>query len=195
MDKRIVEREGSRILIPAEYKLLRENLNQNYRIISDVLLNTGMRIVEFWKFTENRQWYHPSIRVIDLPKEGACKKEKCTTTNRTIRLTERGCRAIDTMFEVGVIYRNKDTMRQALMRAAERAGIGTQGINPKMYRKWIISWLVEARKELGIDALDITSSMGHTEATLKAHYLGVFGCSDTDPDHRDMVEYLKGWKR
>lgn len=195
MTKRIIIRQGSRILTPAEYKLMRECLNQNYRIISDVLLNSGMRIVEFWEFTKNRQWYHSSGGIIDLPERGACKKPNCTSTDRTIRLTERGCRAIDTMFELGVIYRNKDTMRQALMRAAERAGLTNEGINPKMYRKWLISWLVEARKELGIDALDITSSMGHTEATMKSNYLGVFGCSDTDPDHRDMVEYLKGWKR
>lgn len=191
-NKRIIERQGSRVLTPAEYKELRENLNQNYRIISDVLLNTGLRIVEFWALSKNRQWYHSSSRVIDLPKSGACKKPNCKTTDRTVRLTERGCRAIDMMFELGVIYRNKDTMRQALMRAADRAGLGTQGINPKMYRKFLISWLVEARKELDIDTMDITASMGHDEKTLKSNYLAI---GFDEQDHKDMVEYLRGWKR
>jgi integrase len=82
-------------------------------------------------------------------------------------------------------------MRDVLIRAAVKAGLGKDGINPKMFRKCLVSWLVECRKELGIDSLEITASMGHSESVMMEDYLGIgFGRED----HADMLEFLKGWK-
>jgi len=192
MTERVIIRQGSRILTPNEYSKLRENLDPNfgYRIICDVLLNTGLRVVEFWNLTKHKEWYHGSQRLIDLPAIGACKKPKCKKTDRTIKLTANGCKALDTLFGMGLQFRDRTAMREALIRAAVKAELGKEGINPKMFRKCLASWLVECRKEIGIDSLEITASMGHSEDTMLEHYLG-FGFTKTD--HIDMIEFLKGW--
>jgi integrase len=189
MAERIIIRQGSRILTPKEYAKLRENLDPNfgYRIISDVLLNTGLRIVEFWNLSKHKEWYHGSARVIDLPAAGACKKPKCKKTDRTIKLTANGCKALDTFFGM---ERDRTAMREALIRAAIKAGFGKEGINPKMFRKCLVSWLVECRKDLGIDSLEITATMGHSQDTMIDNYLGIGFGKD---DHIDMLEFLKGW--
>lgn len=192
MDNRIIIRNGSRILTPKEYRSFRECLDPNigYRIVADCLLNTGMRIVEFWAFAKHKEWYHPSSRVIDLPKEGACKKPKCKKKDRTIRLTAAGCRAIDAFFLAEIEFKDRVSMRDAFIRAAEKAGLGNEGINPKMLRKIFISWAFECRKDLGIDSTDITASMGHSEDTMIDNYLGI---GFSKEDHEDMKEFLKGW--
>jgi integrase len=192
MAERIIIRQGSRILTPKEYAKLRENLDPNfgYRIISDVLLNTGLRIVEFWNLSKHKEWYHGSARVIDLPAAGACKKPKCKKTDRTIKLTANGCKALDTFFGMELEFRDRTAMREALIRAAIKAGFGKEGINPKMFRKCLVSWLVECRKDLGIDSLEITATMGHSQDTMIDNYLGIGFGKD---DHIDMLEFLKGW--
>lgn len=192
MTERIIIRNGSRILTPKEYARLRENLDPNvgYRIIIDCLLNTGLRIVEFWNLSKHKEWYHGSARLIDLPASGACKKPKCKRTDRTIKLTAGGCRALDMLFGSELDFRDRTAMREALIRAAVKAGLGKEGINPKMFRKLLISWLFECRKDLGIDSADITVSMGHSEDTMIDNYLGI---GFQPEDHADMVAFLKGW--
>lgn len=192
MTDRIIIRNGSRILTPKEYARLRENLDPNvgYRIITDCLLNTGLRVVEFWNLSKHKEWYHASARVIDLPAAGACKKPKCKTTDRTIKLTVGGCRALDLLFGSELQFRDRTAMREALLRASVKAGLGKDGINPKMFRKCLVSWLVECRKDIGIDSVDITANMGHSEDTMIDHYLGI---GFQREEHLDMLEFLKGW--
>jgi integrase len=192
-NQRVLIRNGSRILTPRQHYDLSECLDRNgaYPRIVDGLLNTGARVVEFWKIVKNPQWYKASRRVIDLPTSGACKKPKCTTTDRTIRLSERGVKAMDLIYAAGVDYRDPSAMQQALIRAARKAGFeSVEGINSKMYRKMLVSWLVECRKDLGIDVLDIRLAMGHKESTMVEDYLG---CGFNDQEHLDMLMFLKGW--
>jgi len=191
--ERLLIRNGSRILTPAQHYRLREALDPNggYRIIIDGLINTGARVVEFWKIVKNPQWYHASRRLIDLPSIGACKKPMCTQTDRTIKLTERGCAALDIIYSSEIEYRDPASMNQALKRAAKKAGFEhVEGINSKMYRKILISWLIECRKDLGIDSSDIQASMGHTEDTMIASYLGI---GFDEQEHADMLAFVKGW--
>lgn len=191
MTNRIIIRQGARILTPSEYYKLREQLDPNigYQIISDVLINTGLRIVEFWALADNPHWYHASSRVIDLPEEGCAKKAKCEVVNRTIHLTEAGCKAVETMFAVKPKFRDADAMGRALKRAAVKAGLGDKGITSKMFRKILASLLVDCRKELGIDTLEICANLGHDERTLRKHYYGVF----SKEDHPGNLEFVKGW--
>ena len=193
MPPRIIVRQGARILTPKEYQHLRNQLDSNigYQLITDVLLHTGLRVVEFWALVDHPHWYHSSARVIDLPKEGSAKKARCTITERTVRLTEGGCKALDALFACDIKFRERDAMGNALKRAGVKAGFGTKGISPKMFRKMLISWLVEARKELDIDTMDIAASAGHQMETLKNHYLGI---GFSKEDHEDIVEFLRGWK-
>lgn len=193
MQERVIIRQGARILTPAQYFRLRDNLDPNvgYRLITDALLHTGLRVVEFWALVDHPEWYHASSRVIDLPAEGAAKKEKTSKKDRTIRLTADGCKALELVFGCQIEFRERGAMRKALKRAAEKAGLGTKGITPKMFRKMLASWLVEIRKDIGIDAIEITANMGHDEKTLRDHYLGI---GFSNQEHSEMLDFLRGWR-
>lgn len=188
-DERIIIRNGSRIITPKQYERLRAELKPEYRIMTDVLIHTGLRIVEFWNLKKNRHWYHRSARVIDLPAIGACKKPKCKRTDRTIRLSDKAINALDRLFEDELDFKDRNSWRGVLIRAAGRSGLGIEGINPKMFRKTLISMLVECRKDLGIDSLEISACMGHSQDTMIDNYLGIF----QKEDHSDILEFLKGW--
>ena len=188
-NSRIIIRQGTRILLPSQYQELRKELPLNYQILCDAALYTGMRMVEFWALLDHPEWYHPSQRIIDLPKEGSAKKGN--VEERSIRLTPAGARALDLLFQVEPDFRERDAMRGALRRAAERAGLGTKGIMPKMFRKWLASYLVECRKDLGIDTLEICANMGHDEKTLRKHYYGVF----LPADHPEIYEFVRGFNQ
>lgn len=182
---------GTRVLMPTEWEKLREAMvtpNQQlrakealesgntskanqilrYQIMCDMKLQTGMRDVEIRSMT--RDWYRASRRVIVLPK-GACKKERCTYTERTVMLSLPGCDAVDRYLSSGcTIPEDSTTTRDALRRYAEKAGIGTEGITPKMFRKTLASWLMACFPE---QEMYISASMGHSREVLQRHYLGL----------------------
>lgn len=188
---REIIRQKGRILTPSDYQAFRSCLNPTYQTISDVLLHTGLRIVEFWAFVEHPEWYHASVRVIDLPEEGSTKKKKAEYVQRTIRLTLEGCKAVETLNALHPRKMTRVAMGEAFKRAATKAKLGTKGITPKFQRKTLVSWLMEVRNDLHIDSLDIGASMGHDLETLRVHYLGV---GFSEKDHEDIVAFLKGWK-
>ena len=191
--ERVIMKNGCAVLTPRQFYRLLDNLDPNigYRMIVLALMNTGLRVVEFWKLVDNREWYHASARVIDLPKEGTAKKIKSHRKERTVRLTVGGCKSLETVYNCGLKFRERDAMGGALKRAAVKAGFGGKGIMPKMFRKMLGSWLVECRRDLDIDSLDVTSHMGHDEKTLRDNYLGI---GFEKRDHDDMVVFLKGWR-
>jgi hypothetical protein len=193
--ERIIMKAGSRILTPSIASRIRAHLNKEFQMIFDVQLNTGVRQVEFWWLMRNPQCYHPTHRLIDLPKEGACKKPKCKSDARTIRLTVAGARAMDNIYQNRVGAEKPKAERcfgQALTRAAIKAGINPTGINPKCLRKSMESWLVEIRKELGIDFLEILANQGHTDKVSVENYLGF---AWPESDRRDMLNFFMGWKQ
>jgi integrase len=174
----------------SEFKALRNELDTDYRIIVDVAINTGLRMVELWAVRDHREWFKPGRRIIDLPAAGAAKKPKMKETDRTIVLTERGVYAMENFYQNPPKYKSRATMNQSLKRAAVRAGIDPNGINSKSFRKILISWLFETRKELGIDLVDIASSMGHTKDVMMDKYAGM---RFSQQEHDDMLEFVKGW--
>lgn len=191
MGTREIIRQKSRILSPSDYQLFRKELNPTYQIISDVLLHTGLRIVEFWAFVAHPEWYHASARVIDLPEEGSTKKKKAEYVERTIRLTVEGCRAVETLIAINPKPVSRVAMGEAFKRAAIKAKVGIKGITPKFQRKTLVSYLMEVRNDIHIDSLDVGASMGHSLETLRVHYLGV---GFDEKEHEDIVAFLKGWK-
>lgn len=189
--ERHLVRNGSRILVPSQHYDLRMNLNSDYKKIVDGLLNTGARVTEFWMIVRNPQWFHASRKLIDLPAIGACKKPQCKSTDRTIKLSDRGVKAMSLIYESEIEYRDPTAMQKALKRAALKAGFkSADGINSKMYRKIAVTWLLEARKDLGIDSLDVSQSMGHDEPTERKDYTG---SGFNKQEHLDMVSYFRGW--
>lgn len=186
----VILKQGARILFPGDYELLRAQMPGYYQVLCDAMLQSGMRPVEFDRFDPS--WYWGSRRIIQMPKD-SCLKEKCKFTERTIRLSLAGCDAFDRLTKVTTKFKGKDipvlemrprrvAFRDALCRYAKKAGIGTEGITPKMFRKTLVSWLVACYPE---KSLYIQSSMGHDTDTIVNNYLGTVFT-------RDEIEKIRG---
>ena len=200
--------QDTRVLMPSEWERLRAamitpeqheiistaiaigdlskaNRIWRYQIICDMLLMTGMRIVEATAM--DPAWYRPSRRVVVVPK-GAHKKVKCTFSERTVMLSTPGCDAVERYLASGLSIIHKVPMRDALRRYAVKAGIGETGITSKMFRKTLVSWLMACYPER---EMYISASMGHDRSTLQKHYLGLgFPRSEVDLMRE---KYLKDW--
>jgi len=175
----IILKQNARVLMPTEYEKLRAAMTTPYyQIICDAMLLSGMRPIEFQRFQPS--WYRASRRVIVLP-DGACLKDKCEYKNRTISLSLPGCDAFDRYVAATAKHKGKVvpvmellpkrvSFRDTLIRYAESAGIGSEGINPKMFRKTLVSWLVACFPE---KIAYIQSSMGHNQDTIVKNYLGL----------------------
>ena len=181
-------RQNTRILTPREYRLLRENLNAKYQVICDVLLNTGMRVEEFWDLVDHPQWYDPVRHCIDLPK-GAVKKVKAVYQERTIFLTPDGCDAVKVLFSLKDSIRrtSRVNMGFALKRGAAAAHIDPQGIVPKMFRKTLVSWLIACFPDR---SFQVSASIGHELETMRRHYANL-GFQQRDVE--EMQKFLQGW--
>ena len=163
----ILSKSKTRILTIHQYKKFREHLNPVYKCIADVLLNTGMRVEEFWEWylhdfklkdTPNRRWYKPSLNIIHLPK-GVVKKEKALHQERQIILTENGCQAVETLLNIEIKKVSRASMREAFRLAAEKAGISSEYVTPKMFRKSIETMLLRC----GFSEFRISASIGHSQ--------------------------------
>lgn len=184
-DKPIIK-NNTRILTPRIWYLLRENLNADYQIICDVLLNTGMRVEEFWDFVDHPNWYSSSRRCIEIPK-GFIGKSRCTMQYRTILLSIEGAKAVETLHNHDIRYKDRSTMRRYLISKAIKAGISKEGITSKMFRKTLVSWLMATIPEKDIY---IQNSIGHSRDVQDRHYLSM-GFEKRDVE--DMRRFLRGW--
>lgn len=192
----ITIKQGARILTPTDYEKLREKMPPYYQTLCDAMLLSGMRPIEFDRFEPS--WYQGSRRIVKLPK-GACLKEKCGYTERTVKLSLPGCDAFDKLVSDQVKFKGKMVpvlqmrskrvaFRDALRRYAKLAGIEEEGINPKMFRKTLVSWLVAAFPE---KSLYIQASMGHNSDTIVKHYMGLVFTRDEIEKMR--TKYLIDW--
>ena len=192
----ITLKQGARILSPIEYEALRFQMPRYYQLICDAFLLSGMRPVEMSRF--NPSWYRASRRVIQLPPD-ACLKERCKFKERQIKLSLAGCDAFDKLVSEKVKYKGKDVFayemipqrvafRDALIRYAILAKIGTDGMTPKMFRKTLVSWLVACFPE---KQLYIQSSMGHDGDTIVHNYLGMVFTSEQMSQMK--TKYLNDW--
>lgn len=192
----IILKQGARVLFPSDYEKLREQMPEYYKILCDAMLLSGMRPIEFERFEPS--WYRGSRRVIQLPEE-SCLKQKCKFKARTIRLSLAGCDAFDKLTTTMVKFKGKDVpvlqmrpkrvaFRDALIRYAKLAGIGAEGMSPKMFRKTLVSWLVECYPE---KSLKIQASMGHDADTIVNNYLGLGFTRDSIEVMR--TKYLNEW--
>jgi integrase len=168
-----------------------------YQIICDAALLSGLRPdCELQRF--DPAWYSGSRRRISLP-DGACLKDMCKFKNRQVILSLAGCDAMDKLVKTTVKFKRKDVpvlsrlpkrvaFRDALIRYAKSAGIGTEGITPKMFRKTLVSWLVACYPD---KSLYIQASMGHDADTIVENYLGI----GFTKDEIELIKtkYLNEW--
>jgi len=185
------------VLTPKENKMIWNELNAIYRMRVDLLLYTGMRIVEAKYFSEHPEWFRKENRAIFLPSVEGLGKKKCTVSRRTIMLCDKGVNAVEEFLshDVGFPMHTRDgvkhisyqNMEEAITLAATKAGFDTSYITTKMYRKSIISWMLAIYKD---QVSQINTFAGHDVKTMSDHYIAV---GWTKPDKQDMVEELKGW--
>jgi integrase len=192
----IILKQNSRILFPSDYQKLREHMPRYYQLICDAFLLSGMRPVEMYRF--NSTWYRASRRVIQLPPE-SCLKQRCKFKERQIKLSLPGCDAFDKLVSEKVKFKGAEILayemipervafRDALKRYAVLAGIGSDGITPKMFRKTLVSWLVACYPE---KTLAIQASMGHDADTIVHNYLGMAFTREQMDEMRS--KYLNDW--
>lgn len=186
-DRHNVIRMRSRILRPDEYTKLRAAAKSSYKILFDAALLTGMRVVELKLFLEHPEWFDGTF--IHLPRV-AIKKQKATVTQRWVHLSIKGRTIIETLHK-SINHEDLPTEQgliKYLKACAERSGIGSEGINMKMFRKTYESWLIcsyPERKE------EVFLSQGHNSLTALRHYVNL---PFTDSDREEMKEFVDGWK-
>jgi hypothetical protein len=185
IDKPIIK-QNTRILTPYLYKRLREELNDTYKAVSDALLHTEMRAEELWEFLDHPDWYDPKRKCIDMP-IGSIKKKKCLHKERTVVLTDEGCKAIEYILHMKPDKIQRQDMWSTYKGAAERSGIGNKGVTTKMFRKSMISWLAVIYPE---SMYKIACSAGHSLDTMRLHYSSL---QFESRDLAEMREFLKGW--
>lgn len=193
MSTRPIIKQKTRILTPYLYGQLRAQLNPTYQAISDVLIHTGMRVEEFWEFLEFGTvlgglagWYDPQRKCIDMP-HGSIKKIKSLHKERTIILSDAGCKAVEHVLRMNPKKIPRQSMWITYNAAAKKAGLGNEGITSKMFRKSLISWLAVCHED---KMYKIASSAGHTLEIMRLHYSSLqFEARDV----QEMKEFLKGW--
>lgn len=186
-----IVKDGTRVLTPKEWSLLKEKLSPEYICICDVLLHTGMRGPELLKFSQHYEWYDARRHCIELPTE-AIRKKKTVYKTRQINLTLEGCKAIE-HFHKMIVNNMKIPTRQSILgvlcRAAVEANLpeGDKGICPKMFRKTLVSWLMKTMPER---MFEIAANMGHTLEVMQTNYTNLSFAAD---DLREIRLFLKGW--
>jgi integrase len=166
-----------------------DKMSPKYRAICEGLLHTHMRVEEFWWFVQHPDSYKPSRRCISLPKE-AIRKTETVFKERDVVLSLKGCQVVEHLIAMKLTkkdFMTRQAMGQYLNKIAIEAGIGKEGICPKMFRKTMISWLVATFPE---KHTWINSSAGHTSDIQLRHYAGI-AFSRTDLE--DMRLVLRGW--
>ncbi len=191
MDKILLN--GCRVLNAREHRLLCNALPDGYDLIFEAQVLTGMRDTEFNLFLLNPGWFLHEGRCIHLPKEAVLKK-KIRFKERYIWLSAWGVNVIDRLCKK---QRSRDPFGQLerraygplLKRAAARAGIGDEGIMPKMTRKTWECWLVMSYPHL---KAEVFLSQGHTEMVALQNYLTL---PFTSQDKEGWSQYVSGWNR
>jgi integrase len=189
-------KHDTRVMVPREYEKFREQLSIEYKLLADASLHTGMRMVELQNFMLHPKWFFPAARCIDLPRYEienkkqvmVIKKKKCIHKQRSVRLSVKGVEAIEALLKAEITHMpSRSAMNEAFKRAAKKAGISERGITPKMFRKTLISWLVQCFPEKHIL---IAMHSGHSVEVMQENYLGTnFERNDIE----DMKSYVRGW--
>lgn len=175
------------VLTPREKSQLFENLNIDYRVRGNYLHETAMRISEAYYVAEHPECFRKENGAIFLPNVMGLGKVRCTITNRQIMLSTRGIAAVQTFFDEKVGLPSYQSMETVFKRAGRDAGFDTRYITTKMFRKTMISWLMNCYPER---QEQIAFSAGHDYTTMRSHYI-TFGFRKDDV--KEMRAETDGW--
>lgn len=183
----ITTRKGNqtRILTPSEYDTFTQAMKKmRLRTQFEIAFWTGLRYVELQRLHANPSWVLPGRNVIHLPHE-AQKKKKRTQVERYIHIVPQISTLLPYFFENQKPSTSKNWY-EYLVRLAWKTGLGGQGINVKVTRKTIESWMVVA----GIPVNEICAWQGHSDLTSYKHYQAL---AFTDGEKVEIRKRLAGW--
>jgi integrase len=175
------------ILTPKETDLIYAELNTDYKIRANYLLETAMRVSEAIYVMLHPECFREENEAIFLPEVKGLGKVRCTITNRQIMLSQSGVAAVKRFLTDKPGLPAYQNMEEAFKRAAKRADFDIKYITTKLYRKTMISWLMNVYPER---QSQIAFSAGHDYNTMRKYYL-TYGFRKEDV--RDMKDRLRGW--
>jgi integrase len=185
---------GSRVLTPIEADAIRAVIEKpSSRALFDVLLYTGLRLVEVKQLRDNPNIFDSERKTLTI-RSG---KAKATQKRRNVCLSDRGLVAVQEYLKNPSVPNSPSAWQMNLIRWAQRAHLvaipgqeqsnNPAGITVRTTRKSWESWLLEAYPE---NIVKITLSQGHTETTALRHY---FNISFLEEEKEAIKEQVKGW--
>ena len=175
-----------RVLTVEEYlKLKNAILKDDYKIILDVLMITGMRYVEVCRLYETPEWYNERRNLIHLPAEAQRKHER-RQSERTITNLPGMFNLMMRMFFNGKKPPVESSWNRDLQRWSVKAGLNPYGISCKTSRKSLESWLIAA----GVQESTVCLRQGHTTLVSMLHYQNLAFSED---ERRDIKSQLTAW--
>jgi len=175
------------VLTPSQWLAIKKELNPEYQIRFEFLLQTSMRISEADYVSNHQECFREENGAIFLPRVEGMGKVKCKNKHRQVMLSPAGIGIVKELYAKNIKFLAYQNMEQVFKRAARDADIDTKYIMTKVLRKTMVSWLVACYPEL---QEKIAFSAGHDYNTMRAHYL-TFGWRKEDV--ADMRVYVKGW--
>jgi len=178
------------VLTPQQLHLLQSCLNSDYKIRTEFLLQTSMRISEAYYVSSHPECFREDHGAIFLPRvkgDESFGKARCKHKERAVLLSPKGIAAAKVFFEMGVGLPTYQAMEEVMKRAAKDADIDPRTITTKMLRKTFISWVINSHPEL---RAMIASSAGHTTDIMDAYYI-TYGFRKEDK--KDMIDETAKW--
>jgi len=175
-----------KVLTVDEYLKLKSAIpKDDYKIILDVLLITGMRYIEVCRLYKNHEWYNERRNLIHLPAEAQLKHERCQP-ERTIQGLPEMFNLMMKMFFTGKKPPVESSWNRDLQRWAKLSNLNPYGISGKTSRKTCESWQIVA----GVPETTVCLRSGHTTLVSMLHYQNL---AFSDDEIRDIEKQLKGW--
>jgi len=185
---------SSRLLVPDEANKIRDRIEKpSLRALYDLLLYTGLRLVEVKQLAENPAIFDPDRRTITI-KSG---KTRASQLSRNVCLSDKGLEAVVEYLKNPTVPTSPHVWQDNLIRWSRRAGLpdlpgregsaNPTGITVRTTRKSWESWLLSAYPD---KVINITLSQGHTETTALRHY---FNISFTPAERAAIKDETRGW--
>jgi hypothetical protein len=181
-EKRVVA-----VLSPKEWLLVKNELNVDYQLRFEYLLQTAMRISEADYVISHPDCFREENGVVFLPFVKGLGKVKSKIKKRQIMLSSIGKSVVKEILNKKMKLLPYQNMEQVFKRAARDADFDIKYITTKCLRKTMISWLMAVYPER---QSQIAFSAGHDYNTMREHYL-TYGWRKEDI--ADIRNYVQGW--
>lgn len=178
------------VLTPAQWHLIENKLNGDYKIRGDFLLQTAMRISEAYYVSRHPECFKEDHGAIFLPHikgDESFGKPRALQNERAVLLSPNGVKAVNLFFDKDVGLPSYQAMDMAFKRAAKAADFDIRYIKTKMLRKSFLSWGISTFPDL---KGKFAASAGHSTETMDAYYLA-YGFRKED--QKDMKVELVDW--